>query len=427
MEEKQKLAEVQIDMPIIEESVKQNFLASETAKNDHYLILGKSGEGKTVLTKQILAQLINKDRNACLHLIDLHGEYTELFTKECTWSAVERGLPFDWLKKTTDLPWDIHIDEKLCELKEAAPSLGPVQLGELRKLLSRCKENITNKELSLVLRKHLSQSSQFQLEPLILLLRARTNVKNPYGQSILHDLSRLSNKVSQSIYAISLVRHIFNHAKFSDINLPHFMIFEEASRLIKAEGTMDLLYQEGRKYNVNGVLIAQSWTTVPKSVKHNSAIMLLFPSAAKAVLDSTHSTDNLDYIRPVYKFNGTSGEWLETEISINENQAILIGSSLSSFHPAERLKTHIHNDKHKSISEKTSEPLNDVESTREHKYKPLINDNKKHGCEASEATDTALLAPPNESSLYRAKWAALIISIIGVVSCLAISINKVVV
>ena len=431
MEAKQKPKEVKVDKTIIEEPVTQSFLAQETAKNDHYLILGKSGEGKTVLAKQILTQLTNRDSTACLHIIDLHGEYSELFSKECTWSAVDRGFPFDWLKKTTDLPWDIHIDQKLCEVKEAASNLGPVQLGELRKLLSRCKQDITNKELALVLRKHLSQSSQFQLEPLILLLREKTNVKSPYGRSILHDLSRLSNKVSQSIYAISLFRQIFNQAKFSDDSIPHFLIFEEASRLIKAETTMDMLYQEGRKFNVNGIFIAQSWT-VPKSVKQNSATMLLFPSAATAIPGSTNSTDLHNYIRPVFKFNGSDGEWLEANISESCSQTVVIGSPQETLDQALEVNAPHHDDnqatKLAQLAEVEYVCTETAKATVDNKENNQENSHdNKHTNESSNVHHIEPLDRSNDNILSCANWTALIISIIGLVSGLVISISKVVI
>ncbi|PCH96888.1 MAG: hypothetical protein COB83_04010 [Gammaproteobacteria bacterium] len=430
MEAQQKLTEVQVETPIIEETSKQDFLAPETANNNHYLILGKSGEGKTVLTKRILTQLANKDSTACFHVIDLHGEYSELFTKECTWSSVERGFPFDWLKKTTDLPWDIHVDQKLCEIIEAT-NLGPVQLGDLRKLLLRCKKDITNKELALVLRKHLSQSSQFHLDPLILLLRENTNIKSPYGRSVLHDLSHLSNKVSQSIYVISLFRQIFIQAKFSNDSIPHFLILEEASRLIKAETTMDMLWQEGRKFNINGVFIAQSWT-LPKSVKQNSATMLLFPSAASAIPDSTNLTDFQNYARPVFKFDGSNGEWLETQISENKNQATVIDSPLNFPHQAQEINEKHHDGQHElkltKISEAVDECTEPAEEVVDNKDNTQENSNDiKNTCEPNKVHDSESLDQPSDNSFYRAKWTALIISIIGVGSCLAISISKVVV
>ncbi len=267
----------------------------EKGKNNHILVVGATGSGKTTLVKRVLKQLEGKDDIRYL-VIDVHGEYNDL----------KAMIINPRINKVNIL--DIGIDDKdelineVSDLISEVFKLGNIQIDHLKRVLSILlslkekpsiidlikfiEEIIDNRELQ---RKYnLDVNTLKSIIPYIMQLQGISgrefewiNAGDIIGKNIIVNLSQINNKYITKVYAEIITRMIFNYAKKNlRSSYRYVVVFEEVHNFISRSGIdiVTKILREGRKFNVNLIAITQAVHDIPEAPLSNFKWVVMLPS-----------------------------------------------------------------------------------------------------------------------------------------------------
>jgi len=272
--------------------------------NNHTLIIGATGTGKTSLAKAIVEQAIGKGYKVVV--IDAHGEYVGLP------KLIEinpRLSPIDVVMAAKD----IGIDDVVNIITDTY-RLGDVQKEALKRLLeillsTRDKPNIDDlldllnklilldkEEFIRTYRTYINREVLKSLMPYIRSLKdliGDSLIELPVGEllnkSITINVSKFAGSSLMRIYIEILLKILFNEIIKSKKREITLLVVEEFHNYVSKykEGILGRILREGRKFGINVIAITQGLPEVSDTLLNNFKWIIIFPmvkSALKNVL-----------------------------------------------------------------------------------------------------------------------------------------------
>jgi C1A family cysteine protease len=262
---------------------------TERLANQHCLIVGGSGEGKTVITKNLITQLRKSSTVTSTHILDHHNEYSDILGNDEVQNLIDvshTGLPFRLLDNLRGLPLDLFINNVLGDIKYSNPQLGNLQIDRVKEILEKgCVESWTNTRLRKELDNGDDAKLRAQLAPVMLLLRRDDGALDCFQKPgvYVHNLGAFQNSTSRAAYAILFLSKLMDSRANGSTQEHCKVVMEEAQLLAtaKSKSILERVFQESRKLNIGALYLTQQWKNVPDFVKRNTATHILFRTAAQ--------------------------------------------------------------------------------------------------------------------------------------------------
>lgn len=261
--------------------------------NQHMMITGESGAGKSNVAKLILEQLA--EQGACFVVLDPHAEYAE-HARNLHAKAYDASMhavnPFD-----LDGLSERERTSEVTAMFRRILHLGEVQASTLYRCISYTywagmrKEAAPNMHSLLytikVFKRHArSKPEQNMLESLekrLLIIAGEGYARSVPIDSIMNgrsvfSLQALHSAEAQAVYMESMLRKIYSGLLAggnAGSNKGFFIVIDEASRLQESP-VIARLVAEGRKYGVGIIAIAQRAKALDKEIRSNAATIIAF-------------------------------------------------------------------------------------------------------------------------------------------------------
>lgn len=279
---------------------------SKKGEENHAIIIGKTGSGKTSSTKSLIIQNVS---GIDYYIFDVHDDYTDETFLEKTnadvWDILEDGLPFNVFQppydgaKVSNIPVPLHIQSIRNSIKVCFPSMGSRQLSLISEALELLYSNNGN---------NIQRSSFSDLKYYLLLTANGKREKIRIAESIIDNLrpvfsmklldvnknvtaqalmSQQGNMVFRcklpdqsdeikKLVAVFLISGLFSSLKYTGKSncKPKIFVADEF-HLLKGHPVWERIIREGRKFNVGLWAISQKIEDVEHlipNVKH----MLIF-------------------------------------------------------------------------------------------------------------------------------------------------------
>jgi len=258
-------------------------LTFRIGENNHMIITGSSGTGKTQATKRLISEALK--RNISVLVLDVHGEYTSLPATKVINPAEN---PINLLAKFGKSP--AVRAEEVADLIASAFRLGNVQKSVLQHMIIYAYKLFGNPKVTDLLDiasdprapEYLGFSKDV-IRSLIPYLKTLSGLESevkwlePAELSeglIVADLSKVESLSLQIIYLEALVHMLFNYRKSRP--QPTLVIVEEAHRFITRNRASILtkLFREGRKFGVNVIAITQEPYSLEPAALNNCGYVL---------------------------------------------------------------------------------------------------------------------------------------------------------
>jgi len=256
--------------------------------NKHILISGESGSGKSNAAKMILKHLSEKGANFIL--FDPHDEYIDItsVTNANIYDASVIGIDMFALD-------GMSIKEKSIELTELFRKvfrLGEVQSNTLYRLISYTYNLFAERgkvpSISSILysisvfKKHASKGELAILNSLEkrFMLASELGSKSIDIGKLLHErsifaLSSLHTSEAQAIYIEGFLRKLYSYILSNKHVGELYIVIDEIEKLGQSS-ILARLANEGRKYGIGIIAIAQHAKSVEKSIRGNASTVLAF-------------------------------------------------------------------------------------------------------------------------------------------------------
>ena len=256
--------------------------------NKHILISGESGSGKSNATKMILKHLSEKGANFII--FDPHDEYIDLpsVTNANIYDASIIGPDMFALD-------GMSIKEKSIELTELFRKvfrLGEVQSNTLYKLISYTYNLFAEKgkvpSISSILysisvfKKHASKGELAVLNSIEkrFMLASELGSKSINIGKLLNEksifaLSSLHTSEAQAVYIEGFLRKLYSYMLSNEHSGELYIVIDEIEKLGQSS-ILARLANEGRKYGIGIIAIAQHAKSVEKSIRGNASTVLAF-------------------------------------------------------------------------------------------------------------------------------------------------------
>lgn len=252
-------------------------------ENNHMIITGSSGTGKTQAAKQLISKALESGLN--ILVLDVHGEYTSLPATRVINPAEN---PVNLLARFGKSP--AVRAEEVADLIASAFRLGNVQKSVLQHMVIYAyklfdKPKVTDL-LDIASDPHAPEYLGFSkdvIRSLIPYLKTLSGLESDVKWLepteldrglIVADLSKVESVSLQIIYLETLVNMLFNYRKSKP--QPTLVVVEEAHRFIAKGRTSILtkLFREGRKFGVNVVAITQEPYSLEPATLNNCGYVL---------------------------------------------------------------------------------------------------------------------------------------------------------
>ncbi len=276
-------------------------------ENNHILVVGATGTGKTTLVKQLLKQLTTKGFR--IIVVDPHGEYLEF--KDVV-EVNPKSNPIDVISMLRKGVIDIN---EIVNVITDTFKLGDVQRETLRKiieiLLSK-HDRPTLKDLldlmnellltpkEILMNKYGLYVDHHNIRSLIPYMRALkeimgegvlgpTGISEVITKPLIINLRGISGLSVMRVYVEIMLRLIFNELKRKTDKLT-FIVVEEFHNFISRyrEGVLGKILREGRKFGINVIAVTQSLSDVSDAILGNFKWFMVFPMV-KGLMKTTLS------------------------------------------------------------------------------------------------------------------------------------------
>ena len=249
------------------------FLDGSSLPNDHIMVAGESGYGKTNFCQLSIAQDA-KENNRCNWVYDIGEDYLELassINNSIILDVIDVGFPFQFLQPNKQIPLDFQVENLLDDLRVSNSQLGAVQLDSIRTIFTELlvAGGCSNEQLNCHLEMLDDPCLKAQIKPFMLLLRSGGfDIKSLIDQNslIVCNLSKCRNKKTRAAFAIFTNSFLFEYqqqqrrlsfkTELSDGSGEWRKIrcwVEESSTLSGANDQLQIHFQQGRKYQFSGV------------------------------------------------------------------------------------------------------------------------------------------------------------------------------
>ena len=255
------------------------YLHTPSSNNEHLLIVGGSGSGKSELVKNIAHQRRLISAQDQHHIFDVHNEYQCLDAVK-TIDVLTSGFPYALLSNPRKQPQVYFLDNLLNDFVASCPKLGTnQQAGLLSKLNEGYEARWNNYQLADALLSCKNKTLINQLTPILNLLRAEKKQILDFDKLqglIIHNLEHIDNPDTRGAYLVFVLSRLMDHKVKNKDKYKLYLTFEEASRLKKANRQLERLFCESCKFGVSACFIDQQISTVPSFVETNAATVINF-------------------------------------------------------------------------------------------------------------------------------------------------------
>ncbi len=288
-------------------------LTFRVGENNHMIITGSSGTGKTQAAKRLIDEALKRNINVLV--LDVHGEYTSLPATKVINPAEN---PINLLAKFGKSP--AVRAEEVADLIASAFRLGNVQKSVLQHMIIYAYKLFGNPKVTDLLDiasdprapEYLGFSKDV-IRSLIPYLKTLSGLESEVkwlepaelGEGlIVADLSRVESLSLQIIYLEALVHMLFNYRKSRP--QPTLVIVEEAHRFITRNRASILtkLFREGRKFGVNIIAITQEPYSLEPAALNNCGYVLslqLTEERATSTIAKLMAGGNEKYFKKIRK------------------------------------------------------------------------------------------------------------------------------
>ncbi len=258
-------------------------LTFKMGENNHMIITGSSGTGKTQAAKRLIDGALKRNINVLV--LDVHGEYASLSAAKVINPAEN---PINLLARFDKSP--AMRAEEVADLIASAFRLGNVQKSVLQHMIIYAYKLFDNPKVTDLLDiasdprapEYLGFSKDV-IRSLIPYLKTLSGLESkvewlePVELSeglIVADLSRVESLSLQVVYLEALVHMLFNYRKSRP--QPTLVVVEEAHRFITRNRVSILtkLFREGRKFGINVIAITQEPYSLEPAALNNCGYIL---------------------------------------------------------------------------------------------------------------------------------------------------------
>lgn len=258
-------------------------LTFKMGENNHMIIAGSSGTGKTQAAKRLIDGALKRNINVLV--LDVHGEYASLSAAKVINPAEN---PINLLARFDKSP--AMRAEEVADLIASAFRLGNVQKSVLQHMIIYAYKLFDNPKVTDLLDiasdprapEYLGFSKDV-IRSLIPYLKTLSGLESkvewlePVELSeglIVADLSRVESLSLQVVYLEALVHMLFNYRKSRP--QPTLVVVEEAHRFITRNRVSILtkLFREGRKFGINVIAITQEPYSLEPAALNNCGYIL---------------------------------------------------------------------------------------------------------------------------------------------------------
>lgn len=269
------------------------------------LIVGSSGSGKSTLAKSIYSQFSSEGFSVII--IDPHGEYNQsvLSNGGRCFSSLKTSIS---LLELNGLSPSLASSEFVSILKGVMPAMGDIQAYYLNKATMQAYEKKgifenskstwqkkppsladVNEQISqLIYSSKKPDSSIYSLKRRIDTLSASgifsSKTHLPFqlmlNQLCSFDLSDIRSNEAQMIYVEVFLRKIYSYVQTKKINSKILVVIDEAQNICKNSqdwtSFAGKIYQGGRKFGLNMLLISQGFEGLDSAISANSSAIFSF-------------------------------------------------------------------------------------------------------------------------------------------------------
>jgi len=255
--------------------------------NEHLLIVGGTGYGKTSFIKnsvQQLTQISSADKNGhfnqdCIHIFALQEDDHQSLEPDLIIDALKCGLPFNFLTNPKKQPINHCVNDKVQSINKAF-QLGSNQLAEITAIIRQGFDfGWNNYQFADAIEASKIKTLANKLAPLLLLLRSDKPTKINFAKQkgmVVHKLDQISNADTLGAYITFMMYQLMD---YKEQNKDHklYLIFEETSTLNKkANNLLEYIFCSLNKFGVAAYYVVQQVSTVPSFVLDNTATKIWF-------------------------------------------------------------------------------------------------------------------------------------------------------
>ncbi len=282
----------------------------------HVMITGSSGSGKTTTAKKIIKSLIDSNFEGRIIILDWHREYHTLVSNNLPAKHYTPGRPTNTnlsippINCNTDLETSIQVIESTLQLtppqtyvlikiiEELCKSKNTVTFTDMLRVLDVEKEESITKSETEVIQALYRKLYTITRGQGLFLFSNRNNLRDiltkESNKIIIIDLSTIINTRLRIIYALMVIKTIFEQKSLYTINEPLIVVIEEAHNYTQNNTLLDHIVSESRKYDLGFIIIEQSISNLTNGIIANTT---------NKILHTTLSPNDLEKLKQILPYN----------------------------------------------------------------------------------------------------------------------------
>ncbi len=265
--------------------------------NQHFVIVGASGMGKSFLAKHIVRQMIEKYNYKAI-IIDFHNEYNDLIGLEDILYIDAKNVSINPFTLTRLSPREqAHY---ISQLISSIFNLGNIQQITLENIIIKAYEHKgiyedkpetwhnrppTSKD---IINTALALSDEFDTKRVLPYLKTldsiltqttELNIEKIVQHSAIIDLSELPSEFMRTIYVYTLLQNILDYFYINRVNKRTVIVIDEAHRIFSRKFARTIISRylmESRKYGVSIIIITQQPMDLISHIFQNTVVKASF-------------------------------------------------------------------------------------------------------------------------------------------------------
>ena len=265
--------------------------------NQHFVIVGASGMGKSFLAKRLVRQMIEKYNYKAI-IIDFHNEYNDLIDLEDVLYIDAKNVSINPFTLTRLSPREqAHY---ISQLISSIFNLGNIQQITLENIIIKAYEHRgiyedkpetwhnrppTSRD---IINTALALSDEFDTKRVLPYLKTldsilsqttELNIEKIVQHSAIINLSELPSEFMRVIYVYTLLQNVLDYLYTKRVNKRTVIVIDEAHRIFSRKFARTIISRylmESRKYGVSIIIITQQPTDLISHIFQNTVVKASF-------------------------------------------------------------------------------------------------------------------------------------------------------
>ncbi len=265
--------------------------------NQHFVIVGASGMGKSFLAKHLVRQMIEKYNYKAI-IIDFHNEYNDLIDLEDVLYIDAKNVSINPFTLTRLSPREqAHY---ISQLISSIFNLGNIQQITLENIIIKAYEHKgiyedkpetwhnrppTSRD---IINTALTLSEEFDTKRVLPYLKtldsvlsqtSELNIEKIIQHSAIINLSELPSEFMRIMYVYTLLQNVLDYFYANRVNKRTVIVIDEAHRIFSRKFSRTIISRylmESRKYGVSIIIITQQPTDLISHIFQNTVIKASF-------------------------------------------------------------------------------------------------------------------------------------------------------